>query len=65
MEPYAEFTKLEQWDENGKPFLAEVRTKSIISRVGLTGQYKGSGKLKGKTAIVTGGMLSHSASGYR
>jgi hypothetical protein len=25
MEPYAEFTKLEQWDENGKPFLAEVR----------------------------------------
>jgi hypothetical protein len=24
MEPYAEFTKLEQWDENGKPFLAEV-----------------------------------------
>jgi len=27
MEPYAEFTKLEQWDENGKPFLAEVRLK--------------------------------------
>jgi hypothetical protein len=27
MEPYAEFTKLEQWDENGKPFLAEVRNR--------------------------------------
>jgi hypothetical protein len=24
MEPYAEFTKLEQWDDNGKPYLAEV-----------------------------------------
>ena len=29
MEPYAEFTKLEQWDENGKPFLAEVRSRMI------------------------------------
>jgi len=32
MEPYAEFTKLEQWDENGKPFLAEVR--SYIPQIG-------------------------------
>lgn len=40
MDPLAEFTKLECWDQNGKPFLKE---------------YVGSGKLKGKTAIVTGG----------
>lgn len=24
MEPYAEFTKLENWDNEGKPYLAEV-----------------------------------------
>lgn len=24
MEPYAEFTKLENWDQDGKPYLAEV-----------------------------------------
>jgi len=32
MDPLAEFTKLECWDENGKPFLKEVspvRTESI------------------------------------
>ncbi|ORX40166.1 putative oxidoreductase [Kockovaella imperatae] len=40
MDPYAEFTKLECWDDEGKPYLKE---------------YQGSGKLKGKTAIVTGG----------
>lgn len=40
MDPLAEFTKLETWDDNGKPYLKE---------------YTGSGKLKGKKAIVTGG----------
>ncbi|KAI9631936.1 putative oxidoreductase [Dioszegia hungarica] len=40
MDPLAEFTKLECWDESGKPYLKE---------------YVGSGKLKGKTAIITGG----------
>ncbi|KAL0946614.1 hypothetical protein HGRIS_012811 [Hohenbuehelia grisea] len=40
MEPKAEHTKIEKWDENGKPYLEE---------------YQGSGKLKGKNAIVTGG----------
>ncbi|WVQ80512.1 hypothetical protein IAT38_002617 [Cryptococcus sp. DSM 104549] len=40
MDPLAEFTKLEQWDDDGKPYLKE---------------YVGSGKLKGKKAIVTGG----------
>ncbi|WVR06278.1 hypothetical protein IAU60_003308 [Kwoniella sp. DSM 27419] len=40
MDPLAEFTKLERWDDDGKPFLEE---------------YRGNGKLKGKTAIVTGG----------
>lgn len=24
MDPYAEFTKLEDWDNDGKPFLREV-----------------------------------------
>ncbi|WWC62477.1 uncharacterized protein I303_105073 [Kwoniella dejecticola CBS 10117] len=40
MDPLAEFTKLERWDDNGEPYLEE---------------YRGNGKLKGKTAIVTGG----------
>ncbi|KAL7423254.1 hypothetical protein Q5752_002554 [Cryptotrichosporon argae] len=40
MDPLAEFTKLEAWDLDGKPYLKE---------------YVGSGKLEGKTAIVTGG----------
>jgi len=40
MDPLAEFTKLECWDDNGKPFLKE---------------YVGSEKLKGKKIIVTGG----------
>ncbi|KAK4694466.1 hypothetical protein P7C70_g8727, partial [Phenoliferia sp. Uapishka_3] len=40
MDPIAEWTKLEQWDNAGKPFLAE---------------YVGSGKLRGKSAIITGG----------
>ncbi|ODN77573.1 hypothetical protein, variant 1 [Cryptococcus amylolentus CBS 6039] len=40
MDPLAEFTKLEDWDDDGKPYLRE---------------YVGSGKLKGKKAIVTGG----------
>lgn len=40
MDPLAEFTKLETWDDDGKPYLKE---------------YTGSGKLKGKKAIVTGG----------
>ncbi|KAK4687766.1 hypothetical protein P7C73_g2351, partial [Tremellales sp. Uapishka_1] len=40
MDPLAEFTKLECWDDDGKPFLKE---------------YVGSGKLTGKTAIITGG----------
>ncbi|KAK9894222.1 NAD(P)-binding protein [Cystobasidium minutum MCA 4210] len=40
LEPFAEHTKLEKWDENGKPYLEE---------------YVGSGKLKGKKIIITGG----------
>jgi NADPH:quinone reductase-like Zn-dependent oxidoreductase len=40
MDPLAEFTKLEAWDDEGKPFLQE---------------YKGVGKLEGKKIIVTGG----------
>lgn len=40
MDPLAEFTKLETWDDDGKPYLKE---------------YAGSGKLKGKKAIITGG----------
>ena len=35
-----EHTKIERWDENGNPFLAE---------------YVGVGKLKGKSVLVTGG----------
>jgi len=38
--PGMEHTKLEYWDDDGKPFLRE---------------YQGCGKLQGKTAIVTGG----------
>ncbi|KDR85811.1 hypothetical protein GALMADRAFT_84969 [Galerina marginata CBS 339.88] len=40
MDPHLEYSKLEIWDDEGKPRLFE---------------YKGSGKLKGKTAIITGG----------
>ncbi|PWN26774.1 NAD(P)-binding protein [Jaminaea rosea] len=40
MDPLASHTQLEKWDENGKPYLEE---------------YAGNGRLKGKTAIVTGG----------
>lgn len=40
LEPFAEPTKLERWDEDGKPYLAE---------------YVGSGKLKNKKIIITGG----------
>lgn len=36
----AEHSKVECWDENGKPYLKE---------------YVGSDKLKGKKAIITGG----------
>lgn len=40
MDPLAEWTKLEKWDENGKPYLEE---------------YTGSNKLKNKKVLVTGG----------
>jgi NAD(P)-dependent dehydrogenase (short-subunit alcohol dehydrogenase family) len=40
MDPLAEHLLVEKWDDEGKPYLAE---------------YKGSGKLQGKTAIITGG----------
>ncbi|WWD18404.1 hypothetical protein CI109_102854 [Kwoniella shandongensis] len=40
MDPLAEFTQLECWDDDGKPFLKE---------------YVGVGKLKGKKALITGG----------
>lgn len=40
MDPIAQHTQLERWDDEGKPYLAE---------------YKGSGKLEGKAAIITGG----------
>ncbi|KJA28385.1 hypothetical protein HYPSUDRAFT_33754 [Hypholoma sublateritium FD-334 SS-4] len=40
MKPHLEYTKLEFWNDEGKPRLVE---------------YRGSGKLKGKTAIITGG----------
>ncbi|KAJ8692431.1 hypothetical protein PTI98_009743 [Pleurotus ostreatus] len=45
MEPLAEHTRLEKWDENGKPFLWEYRRVDFL----------GSGKLEGKNAIITGG----------
>jgi hypothetical protein len=40
MDPLAEHTRLEKWDENGKPYLEE---------------YKGSEKLKNKKVLITGG----------
>jgi len=40
LKPHAEHTKLEAWDDNGKPSLYE---------------YRGAEKLKGKTALITGG----------
>jgi len=40
MEPLAEHLKIELWDEKGKPYLEE---------------YQGSGRLKGKTVLITGG----------
>ncbi|KAK4052375.1 hypothetical protein OIV83_002177 [Microbotryomycetes sp. JL201] len=40
MEPLAEHTKIEKWTREGEPYLTE---------------YEGSGKLKDKAAIVTGG----------
>lgn len=40
MDPLASHTQIEKWDNDGKPYLVE---------------YEGQGKLKGKTAIVTGG----------
>jgi hypothetical protein len=39
MKPLAKHTLLEAWDNDGKPYLKE---------------YQGSGKLEGKTALVTG-----------
>ncbi|KAJ7478653.1 hypothetical protein B0H11DRAFT_2028147 [Mycena galericulata] len=39
MKPFAEHTKIEKWDENGKPYLEE---------------YVGSGKLKNKKIIISG-----------
>lgn len=35
-----EHTKIEKWDENGRPYLEE---------------YQGSNKLKGKKVLITGG----------
>lgn len=67
MDPLAEFTKLECWDDNGKPYLKEVSFLFCIqfkptlpspvqcSIADAEYQYVGSGKLKGKKAIVTGG----------
>ncbi|KAJ9103876.1 hypothetical protein QFC21_002338 [Naganishia friedmannii] len=40
MDPLAQHTQIEAWDDEGNPYLVE---------------YKGSGKLKGKAAIITGG----------
>ncbi|KXN88815.1 hypothetical protein AN958_06684 [Leucoagaricus sp. SymC.cos] len=40
LKPGVEYTKLEVWDDEGKPSLRE---------------YQGSGKLQGKTVIITGG----------
>jgi hypothetical protein len=39
-DPHAEWTRLEFWDENQKPYLKE---------------YEGRGLLQGKTALITGG----------
>jgi len=39
-DPYAEWTRLEFWDENNKPYLKE---------------YEGRGLLQGKAALITGG----------
>lgn len=40
MGPHAEHSKVEMWTREGKPYLAE---------------YKGSGQLEGKAALITGG----------
>jgi len=40
MDPYAEWSRLEFWDDNGKPYLKE---------------YEGRGLLEGKAALITGG----------
>lgn len=40
MDPLAEHIKVEKWDKDGKPYLED---------------YKGTGKLQGKSAIITGG----------
>lgn len=40
LDPEPSWSQLEAWDENGKPYLRE---------------YKGSEKLTGKTALITGG----------
>ncbi|SAM85975.1 related to short-chain alcohol dehydrogenase [Ustilago sp. UG-2017a] len=40
MDPIAEHIKVEKWDKDGKPYLED---------------YKGTGKLQGKSAIITGG----------
>ncbi|KAK7187056.1 hypothetical protein DPSP01_005885 [Paraphaeosphaeria sporulosa] len=40
MDPYANWTQLEFWDDNGKPYLKE---------------YEGRGLLEGKAALITGG----------
>jgi len=40
MDPLAEHTKIEKWDRDGKPYLAE---------------YRGSGKLEDKKILITGG----------
>ncbi|KAF8627478.1 hypothetical protein AX17_006290 [Amanita inopinata Kibby_2008] len=40
MTPHLDYTRLEYWDDEGRPSLVE---------------YKGAGKLQGKTAIITGG----------
>lgn len=40
MDPLAEHIKVEKWDKDGKPYLEE---------------YQGTGKLQGKSAIITGG----------
>jgi len=40
LKPPANFTQIEKWDDNGKPYLEE---------------YKGQGLLKGKAVLITGG----------
>jgi hypothetical protein len=56
MTPFAQHTKLEKWDENGKPYLEEYKVCQAVwhMRTPTDLSAKGSEKLRNKIAIVTG-----------